>query len=99
MSNIFKKVLSTVEEFANNSNRIGLVADSILDRVVPKSTAHAACSQFMYVYGACGQAPCNNPAYPNRRPQTTYIRDCDRCTAPSTCGPWRFYVGPTCPSC
>lgn len=92
MNNIFKKVLSAVEEFANSSNRLSLAADSILDRIVPKGTARAGCWKYRNIYDFCGSCS----SFPGRwvYQQKAF---CDTppghtCSDPNVhCGPWTTY--------
>jgi len=86
MNNIFKKVLSTVEEFTNRSNRLSLVADSILDRIVPKGTAYAGCWQTMLTWTNCGNCTCQLPC----RMKATWKRWCAGAVCGTSCGAWQF---------
>jgi hypothetical protein len=86
MNNIFKKVLSTVEEFANRSNRLSLVADSMLDRIVPKGTGYAACWQYKTTYTNCGNSTCGL----QYRMKVTWKRYCEGSGCGTYCNPWEF---------
>jgi hypothetical protein len=89
MNNIVKKVLSSAEEFANGSNRLGLVADSILDRILPKATAHAAYREYRWVSGGASGDPNarRNCLDSGRLWQRQEYRDCSY-QGSNLCGPW-----------
>jgi hypothetical protein len=97
MNNIFKKVLSTVEEFANKPNWLSLVADSILERIVPKSTAYAATPGWCYEWVRSSGCYCVI-MYQVQGRTWTYRRRYCRMYCQSYCDPWET-VYTECRSC
>lgn len=91
MNTIFQKVLSVAEAFANDSNRLSLAADSLLDRIVPKSTAYAACWQYRTV-----RSPgcyCVIMYQIMGRFYTYQRRYCEGSGCGTLCNPWESYGG------
>ena len=101
MNNIFKKVLSSAEEFANGSNRVSLLAVSVLDRIVPQGIARANCVQWRDAYMSCGSCVRYGSAW---RMKWRQYRVCDLppgqiCATTTHCGPWQFHHSIACCMC
>jgi len=58
MSGQLDKILETIDRVAKSNSRLTRIADSVLQRVVPKTTAKAVCYYEYWQCSACSGSQC-----------------------------------------